>query len=93
MFTFESLKLSEVDEEGTLQSCKVMYGTDPEMFNIPWDNPARFAKQIRQQYITKMNNEKARHQTGTPRGGNKRHSWRFMVVDFSSIVAHGFSLH
>ncbi|XP_036090922.1 sperm-associated antigen 17 [Rousettus aegyptiacus] len=63
VFTFESLKLSEVDEEGTLQSCKVMYGTDPEMFNIPWDNPARFAKQIRQQYITKVNNEKARHQT------------------------------
>ncbi|XP_011367051.1 sperm-associated antigen 17 [Pteropus vampyrus] len=63
VFTFESLKLSEVDEEGTLKSCKMMYGTDPEMFNIPWDNPARFAKQIRQQYITKMNNEKAKHQT------------------------------
>ncbi|ELK05960.1 Sperm-associated antigen 17 [Pteropus alecto] len=93
VFTFESLKLSEVDEEGTLKSCKMMYGTDPEMFNIPWDNPARFAKQIRQQYITKMNNEKAKHQTGTPHGGNKRHSWRFTVVDFSSIVAHRFSLH
>ncbi|XP_004420659.1 PREDICTED: sperm-associated antigen 17 [Ceratotherium simum simum] len=55
VFTFESLKLSEVDEQGKLKPSRMMYGTDSEMFNIPWDNPARFAKQIRQQHITKMN--------------------------------------
>ncbi|XP_066124209.1 sperm-associated antigen 17 [Saccopteryx bilineata] len=61
VFTFESLKLSEVDEEGKLKPSKKMYETDFEMFNIPWDNPARFAKQIRQQY-TKMKTQEASHQ-------------------------------
>uniref|UniRef100_A0A8C0AAY2 Sperm associated antigen 17 n=1 Tax=Bos mutus grunniens TaxID=30521 RepID=A0A8C0AAY2_BOSMU len=63
VFTFESLKLSEVDEDGNLKHSKMMYGTDSEMFNIPWDNPARFAKQIRQQYIMKMNTQEAKQQT------------------------------
>ncbi|DAA31586.1 TPA: sperm associated antigen 17 [Bos taurus] len=63
VFTFESLKLSEVDEDGNLKRSKMMYGTDSEMFNIPWDNPARFAKQIRQQYIMKMNTQEAKQQT------------------------------
>uniref|UniRef100_A0A671FSE7 Sperm associated antigen 17 n=1 Tax=Rhinolophus ferrumequinum TaxID=59479 RepID=A0A671FSE7_RHIFE len=63
VFTFESLKLSEVDEEGKLKPSKMMDRTDAEMFNIPWDNPAQFAKQIRQRYIAKMNTQQARHQT------------------------------
>uniref|UniRef100_A0A8C0C9H2 Sperm associated antigen 17 n=1 Tax=Balaenoptera musculus TaxID=9771 RepID=A0A8C0C9H2_BALMU len=63
VFTFESLKLSEVDEEGKLKHSRMMYGTDSEMFNIPWDNPARFAKQIRQKYIMKMNTQETRQQT------------------------------
>ncbi|KAM7246465.1 hypothetical protein CapIbe_002763 [Capra ibex] len=63
VFTFESLKLSKVDEDGNLKHSKMMYGTDSEMFNIPWDNPARFAKQIRQQYIMKMNTQEAKQQT------------------------------
>ncbi|XFF98742.1 hypothetical protein AB1E19_002367 [Capra hircus] len=63
VFTFESLKLSKVDEDGNLKRSKMMYGTDSEMFNIPWDNPARFAKQIRQQYIMKMNTQEAKQQT------------------------------
>ncbi|XDA70366.1 hypothetical protein R6Z07F_000738 [Ovis aries] len=68
VFTFESLKLSKVDEDGNLKHSKMMYGTDSEMFNIPWDNPARFAKQIRQQYIMKMNTQEAKQQTD---GGTK----------------------
>lgn len=75
MFTFESLKLSEVNEEGKLMPSEMMYGTASEMFNIPWDNPARFAKQIRQQYIMKMNAQEAEHQTGTLHGGNQRNSY------------------
>uniref|UniRef100_A0A452EMN2 Sperm associated antigen 17 n=1 Tax=Capra hircus TaxID=9925 RepID=A0A452EMN2_CAPHI len=71
VFTFESLKLSKVDEDGNLKRSKMMYGTDSEMFNIPWDNPARFAKQIRQQYIMKMNTQEAKQQTGTLPGGRK----------------------
>nr|KAF6414461.1 sperm associated antigen 17 [Molossus molossus] len=63
VFTFESLKLSEVDEEGKLMPSRKMYGTESEMFNIPWDNPARFAKQIRQQYMEKMNTQEAKYQT------------------------------
>lgn len=92
MFTFESLKLSEVNEEGKLIPSEMMYGSDSEMFNIPWDNPARFAKQIRQQYIMKMSTQEAKCQTGTLLGGNQRISY-FMIVDFSIIVPNGFSLN
>ncbi|XP_070252631.1 sperm-associated antigen 17 isoform X6 [Myotis yumanensis] len=63
VFTFESLKLSEVDEEGILMPSRKIYGIDSEIFNIPWDNPARFAKQIRQQYIAKMNTQEAKLET------------------------------
>lgn len=75
MFTFESLKLSEVNEEGKLMPSEMIYGTDSEMFNIPWDNPARFATQIRQQYIMKTNAQEAKHQTGILHGGNQRNSY------------------
>ncbi|XP_032010752.1 sperm-associated antigen 17 isoform X1 [Hylobates moloch] len=60
VFTFESLKLSEVDEKGKLKPSGMMCESDSEMFNIPWDNPARFAKQIRQQHVMKMNTQEAK---------------------------------
>ncbi|KAB1274535.1 Sperm-associated antigen 17 [Camelus dromedarius] len=63
VFTFESLKLSEVDKEGKLKPPRMMYGTDSEEFNIPWDNPARFAKQMRQQYITKMSTQETKRRS------------------------------
>ncbi|XP_007948450.1 sperm-associated antigen 17 [Orycteropus afer afer] len=62
VFTFESLKLSEVDKEGKLKPSGMMCGTDSDILNIPWDNPAKFAKQIRQQNTMKMNTQKAKHQ-------------------------------
>ncbi|KAM4873141.1 sperm-associated antigen 17 isoform 2-T2 [Thomomys bottae] len=57
IFTFESLKLSEVDEEGLLQTSRMMDNTEAETVNIPWDNPARFAKQIRQSRLKQAQKE------------------------------------
>ncbi|XP_055971601.1 sperm-associated antigen 17 [Sorex fumeus] len=63
VFTFESLKLSEVDEEGILKPAKMIFGTNSEMFDIPWDNPAKFAKHIRQKYTAKMKAHELKQQT------------------------------
>ncbi|EDL85548.1 rCG51962, isoform CRA_b [Rattus norvegicus] len=60
VFTFESLKLSEVDEAGRLKPTEVISETNVENVNIPWDNPARFAKLIRQRYIHRMSIQKAK---------------------------------
>ncbi|KAG8517644.1 Sperm-associated antigen 17 [Galemys pyrenaicus] len=55
VFTFESLQLSEVDEEGRLKPSRMLYGANADTFDIPWDNPARFAKQIRRKVLMEMN--------------------------------------
>ncbi|XP_036047259.1 sperm-associated antigen 17 [Onychomys torridus] len=65
VFTFESLKLSEVDETGQLKPAEMVSETDIENFNIPWDNPARFAKQIRQRCMHRMSTQKAKPVTVT----------------------------
>uniref|UniRef100_F7DM61 Sperm associated antigen 17 n=1 Tax=Monodelphis domestica TaxID=13616 RepID=F7DM61_MONDO len=57
VFTFECLQLTEVDESGKLKAPKMEGASDSEVFHIPWDNPARFAKYIRQQQLIKRNIE------------------------------------
>ncbi|CAH6928396.1 Spag17 [Phodopus roborovskii] len=83
VFTFESLKLSEVDETGQLKPAEVVSQADAENFNIPWDNPARFAKHIRQQCIHRENAQKAKPVADT---GNKDRIL-FVDKDFSKAEA------
>lgn len=92
MFTFESLKLSEVDEEGNLISAKMMFGSNSKMLDIPWDNPAKFAKHIRQKYTAHNKTEEAQQQTGTLHGGTKKIFLEFLLPAFLVfLVSHGSS--